>query len=428
MSSQLANNVYEKRESCAICNSHNLSTVLDLGSVPLAGFFPTDRERNSITLFPLQLQMCIDCKLVQTDSVIDPDVLFRDYRYLSSVGLTKYFHNVAKELDEKYVLRGKDILEFGCNDGVLLQPLVSLGANAVGVDPSINVSQIARNKGLNVITKYFNYENFGSVDFHEKYDFIISNNTFAHIIDINSTVKAVSHCLKQNGKFIFEVHYLKKLVDELQWDNIYHEHIYYYSVTTLYKFLERYNLFIVDVEHRDIHSGSIRITAEKKEVPQVHHIYHMPQNVENVMMLEAATICNPSYLTKFQEDVLQHINKFKQEITVAKKKYKRIAGYGASGRANMFCNITKLNKDLIEFIVDESPERCGRFIANTDIPILGVDALKNNDIDLLIIFAWNYAKMIIEKTKFKDYTYLIIFPQIKYFKSHELADLQFNSI
>ena len=106
-----------------------------------------------------------------------------------------------------------------------------MGANAIGVDPSINVSQIARDKGLNVITEYFNYDTFGTDKWKNKFDFILANNAFAHIIDIKNTAKAVQHCLKDGGSFIFEVHYLQNLVDELQWDNIYHEHIYYYSVT-----------------------------------------------------------------------------------------------------------------------------------------------------------------------------------------------------
>ena len=127
-------------------------------------------------------------------------------------------------LDDKYDIKGKDILEIGCNDGVLLKPLCDLGANAVGIDPAKNVVKVAREKGLNVHNGYFSYENHKS--FENKFDLVLSNNTFAHIIDIQDSVRGINNVLKPNGDFIFEVHYLKSLIEGNQWDNIYHEHIY----------------------------------------------------------------------------------------------------------------------------------------------------------------------------------------------------------
>lgn len=413
--------MYDKREKCASCESNKLKTILNLGEVPLAGVFPLKEDINKIVTYPLELQICEECKLVQTDSVIDPDELFKDYRYLSSVGLSKYFQTVANELNDTYDLKDKKILEFGCNDGVLLKPLTDLGAITTGVDPSINVSKIARDKGLNVITDYFNNDTFGTEEWESKFDFIISNNTFAHIIDITNTVKAVNHCLVDGGKFIFEVHYLQNLIDELQWDNIYHEHIYYYSVTALDNMLSKHGLSIVDVEKRDIHSGSIRITAEKSD-------NGVSDKVREVIESESETICDMDYLKDFDNSVMKHISDFKIEIDKLKKEGKSIGGYGASGRANMFCNITNIDSDTVEFIVDESPERCGRYISNTSIPIVDVEHLKNSDVDVLIIFAWNYSKMIIDKTKFGDYKYMIAFPSINYFTKDESDKLNFITL
>ena len=393
---------YEKRECCASCDSKNLKTILDLDQVPLAGFFPKKEELSTVSSYSLELQICEDCKLVQTDSVIDPDVLFRDYRYLSSIGLTNHFEGVAKDLHEKYNIIDKDILEFGCNDGVLLQPLTDIGANAIGVDPSINVSQIARDKGLNVITDYFNYDTFGTNKWEDKFDFILANNAFAHIIDIKNTTKAVQHCLKDGGKFIFEVHYLKNLIDELQWDNIYHEHIYYYSITALNNMLSNYGMNIVDVEEISIHSGSIRVTAEKGAVST-------SDKVKEIIENESKTICDIKYLKTFNKNVQQHIEDFGVAIKELVDAGVRVAGYGASGRANMFCNITNLDSDIIEFV--------------------DVETLKNaTDIDLLIIFAWNYSKMIVEKTQFRDFDYMIAFPSVNIFTTEGIKELNLNSI
>lgn len=402
---------YQKRSCCANCNNKELYDILDLGKVPLAGHFP-ESNINDVDLFPLKLQFCEECKLVQTDSVIDPDLLFRDYRYLSSVGLSNHFENFAKDLESTYGIKGKKILEFGCNDGVLLEPLKKLGADAVGVDPSINVTKIAKDKGLNVITEYFNYDKFGTSEWESKFDFVLGNNAFAHIIDINNTTKAVSHCLKDDGIFIFEVHYLGNLIDELQWDNIYHEHIYYYSITSLKNMLSKFNLTIVDYDKIPIHSGSIRVTAKKGDT-------EIPKKVLDIIEFESQTICDLKYLKKFEASVNNHISDFKRYIEVAKSDNLKIAGYGASGRANMFCNITGIDREVVGFIVDESPERCNRFIPKMNIPIVGIEYLEDNEIDVLIIFAWNYSKMIIKKTSFKKFKYMIAFPNIRIIESSD---------
>ena len=161
-----------------------------------------------------------------------------------------------------------------------------------------------------------------------------------------------------------------------------------------------------DFEEIPIHSGSIRVTVTNSKRN------HPPQKVLDRIELESKTIANVEYLRSYGEDVRNHITNFNNTIEELQKNY-TIAGYGASGRANMFCNLTDLNSNIVKFIVDESPERCGRYIANTDIPIVDVETLKNSDVDLLIIFAWNYSKMIIEKTQFKKFKYLVAFPTIQ---------------
>jgi methylation protein EvaC len=399
---------YQKRTNCSACDGTDFQTILDLGVVPLAGYFPNPLEVGKESKYPLKLVVCKKCKLVQTDSMINPKLLFEDYRYLSSVGLSKHFENVAKILDDKYDVKDKDILEIGCNDGVLLKPLCDLGAKAVGIDPATNVVKVAREKGLSVHNGYFSYDNHKLFD--KKFDLVLSNNTFAHIIDIQDSVKGINHVLKPDGNFIFEVHYLKSLIEGNQWDNIYHEHIYYYSITALHNMFKRYGMTIIDFEEIPIHSGSIRVTVKNSETD-------IPKKITDRIKLESDTICNLEYLGQYSEDVKKHISDFNK--TLDSLKGKKIGGYGASGRANMFCNVTNLTKDNIDFIVDESPERCGRYIANKEIPIVDIDVLKYSDVDLLIIFAWNYSKMIIDKTQFKKFKYLVAFPKVQLVDSYE---------
>ena len=406
---------YQKRETCASCGGNSFETILDLGVVPLAGYFPTKEELKNESRYPLSLLVCNDCKLVQTDSVINPKLLFEDYRYLSSVGLSKHFNEVADILNERYDVNDKHILEIGCNDGVLLEPLQKLGAIVEGVDPAVNVVKLATNKGLKVYNDFFNDKKFGGNEFKGKYDLVISNNTFAHIIDLQSVVRGIHHVLKPNGDFIFEVHYLKNLVQGKQWDNIYHEHIFYYSITALQNMFKRYGMTIIDFEEIPIHSGSIRVTVRNRTVRELDKVN---LRVEWESKWPHSFISDVNHLKNYGEVVDDHIAQFKKTIKELAKKY-TIAGYGASGRANMFCNLTDLDKDVVKFIVDESPERCGRYIANTEIPIVDIDTLKNSDVDLLIIFAWNYSKMIIEKTQFKSYSYLVAFPNIQLVQSYD---------
>ena len=256
-----------------------------------------------------------------------------------------------------------------------------------------------------IFVLYFNYETFGTSDFENKYDLVLSNNTFAHIPDIQSVVRGIKHVLKPSGDFIFEVHYLQSLIDGKQWDNIYHEHIFYHSITGLNNLFNKYDMTLIDFEEIPIHSGSIRVTVKNKNI-------NTPQKVLDRIELESKKIADVEYLRSYGEDVRNHITNFIIQSEELKENH-TIAGYGASGRANMFCNLTDLNSDIVKFIVDESPERCGRYIANTDIPIVDVETLKNSDVDLLIIFAWNYSKMIIEKTQFRKFKYLVAFPTVQ---------------
>ena len=171
-----------------------------------------------------------------------------------------------------------------------------------------------------------------------------------------------------------------------------------------------YDMTIIDFEEIPIHSGSIRVTVKNSVVD-------VPKKIIDRIELESDTICNLDYLGQYSEDVKKHISDFNE--TIDSLQGKKIGGYGASGRANMFCNVTGLTEDNIDFIVDESPERCGRYIANTEIPIVDVDTLKSSDVDLLIIFAWNYSKMIIEKTQFRKFKYLVAFPKVQLVDSYE---------
>ena len=392
------------REKCAGCDSDNFSIIYNFGEIPLAGSFPLEADRNDIKKYPLSIVMCNDCKLVQTDTLIEPKILFKDYRYISSVGMQKHFNSYADWLVSKAGVKPiNSVLEFGCNDGPLLDALRSRGIhNTIGIDPATNIVKLGRKKGLDIENDFFNSEFVVDNRWENKFDYILASNTFAHITDINSVVKGVKQSLKKDGKFIFEVQYLVDLVDKFQFDFMYHEHLYYYTVTSLTHLLSKHGLKIIDVERVPIHSGSIRVTATKdfnvKVNPKVSKFIEMEKGYNDL-----------SNFSNSIEISLQGLKTF-----LKNNSDKKIIGYGASGRANVVVGTLDLDSTDVDYIIDESPERYNRYTSNGKIPIYPPSQI--DKADYILIFAWNFADMIIEKTKHLGIPYVIPFPQIKIIK------------
>jgi methylation protein EvaC len=404
---------HEKRKKCAICDNVELKTIIEYGEVPLAGDFPSKDELQIERKFNMDLLFCEKCFLLQTDSVIDADTLFKDYRYMSSIGLSKHFTDVASFLKGRFNLNpDSKILEIGSNDGVLLKPLQELGLLPIGIEPAVNISKVALDKGCNVINDFFNEKNALKYFGENNFDLVVSNNCFAHIDDIHSIVRGVNKVLKQDGHFVIEVHYVKNLIEQLQYDNIYHEHIYYYSLSALNNLFKQYNMTIVDYEEIPIHSGSIRVIVSNSNVETTARVN------ERFEFEKEHGLTSLEYFKNFSDDVYNHAKKIREELIKLKEQNFKIAGYGASGRANMLCNLANLGPDLIDYIVDESPERCGRYIAGKHIPIVNKQHLLDDKPDYIMIFAWNFSKMIIEKLEGNDFNYIIGFPDFKIVKNY----------
>jgi SAM-dependent methyltransferase len=270
---------YKKRVACACCGNTSLKNVISFGEVPLAGNFPKKEELSDVKKYELSLMFCETCALLQTDSIIDSDTLFKDYRYMSSIGLTNHFTNVANLYKNRFNLGDNSkVLEIGSNDGVLLKPLNDLGINALGVEPATNIHEVAKSRGCNSINDYFGVD-FAKKHFKQgQFDLIVANNCFAHIDDIHSIVNGVKYCLSDNGHFVIEVHYLKNLIEGFQFDFIYHEHLYYYSLNSLSNLLNKHGMIVVDFEEISIHSGSIRVYAKKNGI--------IPEKVTTRLMQE----------------------------------------------------------------------------------------------------------------------------------------------
>ena len=407
-------NIHKVRKECAVCGNKKLETIMQYGDVPLAGNFPSKEDFSKDKKNNLNIQFCPVCSLLQTDSIIDAAALFEDYRYMSSIGLTKHFTEVAKDIKHKY--NPNRVLEIGSNDGVLLEPLQQLGIPAVGVDPAVNICDIAKSKGCKVYNEYFSEELVDKLKFENSFDLVVCNNCFAHIDDIQSIVRGVKKALIKDGHFQIEVHYVKPLIDNLQYDNIYHEHLYYYSLTALHHLFKMNSMTIVDFEEIPIHAGSIRVVVKNSEE-------ELNKKVSQRLSVEKDDwkITSLPYFTSFGNRVSHHIDNIKATLTEIKKQNKKIVGYGASGRANMICNLAGITPDVLDYIVDESPERAGRYIAGTHVPIVNKEHLDKDSSppEYIMIFAWNFSKMIIDKLQGNCYKYIVAFPEMQVVEHHE---------
>ncbi len=254
---------------CSFCDSKRLGLVMDFGEVGLAGAFLKPEQFATERTFPMRLHFCQDCYAVQVTDKVPADLLFQNYFYFSSSidTLRDHFQQYASEVTQRFLDPAKaTVLEFGCNDGVLLRPLADQGIRTViGVDPASNVVATINDSRVKVINDYFTEAVARRVVAeYGKVDLIMANNVYAHIPDIQDTTRAVAEALQPDGVFVFEVHYLGKVIDELQYDMIYHEHLYYYSLLSVINHLARYDMMVVDIKPIPIHAGSVRFYACKK--------------------------------------------------------------------------------------------------------------------------------------------------------------------
>lgn len=384
---------YKKRKFCRFCGSKDLVKFLDLGSMPHAGDFLMANEVGREKYYPLRIYFCKKCKLVQILDIISPDTLFKDYHYLSSVSLSEHFKKYADEIGKKFLTKNSFVIEIGSNDGVLLFPLKKKGIRVLGVDPAENVVNIANKKGVETLTMYFNKKT--SENILQKYgqaDVVLANNVLAHIDDMNDAFLGIKNILNTDGVLIFEVHYFPDLIKKLQYDFFYNEHLSYYSLNSLIPFLNKFDLEIFDVKKNLIHSGSIRVYAKLKNNTK----YKIKKSVLKFLSSEDKFISLKS-LNIFSRKVYEHKNKLKEIILNIKSNGNRIVGYGASGRGNTLLNFLELDNKILDYIVDESPERQNKFTPGTHIPIVSPKFFRNDDVKYALLLAWNYQKEIGKK-------------------------------
>ncbi|MEA9598543.1 class I SAM-dependent methyltransferase [Polynucleobacter sp. AP-Sanab-80-C2] len=393
---------------CAFCNAKLHTKVMDFGEVALAGGFLSPNGFQKETFYPLRLFYCEQCYGLQVVDKVDAAELFQDYFYFSSSinTLKNHFKNYATEVVSRFLkkpLNDAKVLEFGCNDGVLLRPLADLKIGTViGVDPAANVVKTINDPRIKIVNSFFNLATAKEViSQFGKVDMVIANNVYAHISDMQDVTWAIHEVLNEEGVFIFEVHYLGKMMDELQYDMIYHEHLYYHSLLSLKKHFERYRMLIFDVEPVSTHAGSMRYYVCKEGSENANNLTQAVQTLANEE-IERGYNRKETFL-----NFSTQVNNTKLELMALidrlKDSGKSIVGYGASGRANTLIQYCGLGQQHLDYVVDDAPIKQGFYTPNSHLLIRPSTALESrNPPDYVLIFAWSF----LEEIMLRSSTYL----------------------
>lgn len=409
-----------QRSTCRFCESKNLVEVFDLGVVPLAGGFLKESEFTKEKFYPLKLNFCRDCCLLQVSNVIPAEILFKNYFYFSSAikTLVEHLAAFASEINERFLKTKKNpsVFEIGCNDGVMLKPFARLGVKAVGIDPATNVVNSIDSTEITVINDFFNEETAKRVRVQcGQFDAITSSYSFAHIDDMISVIKGVKALLKDDGVFIFEVYYLGTLIEEMQYDMIYHEHMSYYSLMALDNFLALHGMEIFDTTFTPgVRSGAVRFYARnvgKRSEPVSYSVAKMREDeIKRGYNKEQTFVDYAAKIAKTRKELLQVMDDLKNRGKV-------IIGYGASGRGTTIMNFCGIDGKYLDYVVDDAPAKHGFYTPGTHVEIKPWDVTKAGSFpEYALLFAWSFIDEV--KKRRLDYLaqdgkFIVPLPEVK---------------
>ena len=383
---------------CRHCGSQNLSPVIDLGSSPPSNAYLFEGDLNKLEKwFPLKVNVCNECFLVQTEDYSNADELFDgDYAYFSSFSKTMLDHskNYVGSMVERFSLNEDSmVIEIAANDGYLLQLVKEQGIPCLGVEPTKSTAEAARQKGIEIVEAFFGVALAEKlVDRGFSADLMASNNVLAHVPNINDFVEGYSILLKPEGVATFEFPYLVNLFEKNQFDTIYHEHYSYLSLSAVNTIFSANGLRVFDVELIDTHGGSLRVYAEREDSPR--------ENSQSKMVNELlANEKDGGYLSNRAYVGFQYIaEKAKDDMVKflinAKEEGKSVSAFGAAAKGNTFINFAGIRPDLISVVADSNPAKQGKFLPGSRIPIVSEEVLASRKPDYVIILPWNLSKEI----------------------------------
>ena len=401
---------------CRHCKNTLEHVFLDLGFAPPSNdYLAKDELSAPETTFPLKLYVCDDCWLVQTEDYSRANELFaKDYAYFSSTSISwldhsaQYVEKITKELS---LTKESFVIEVASNDGYLLKNFVSSGVPCLGIEPTESTADAAEKIGVPVLRKFFGVKVAQELaNAGKKADLICGNNVYAHVPDINDFTEGLKIALKDNGVINLEFPHLMRLIENNQFDTVYHEHFSYLSLSTVSAIFSSVGLRIFDVEELSTHGGSLRIYAC--------HADHPRTTAKAVIgLLEQEEVFGLKSLgiyKSFQQKANKVKNDFISFLIEQKSMGKSIAGYGAAAKGNTLMNYAGLKTDLIDFVCDAAPSKQNKYMPGSHVPILHPLELAKRKPDWVVIFPWNIAKEVREQQNIANWggKFIIAIPKL----------------
>jgi hypothetical protein len=382
---------------CRFCKTPLKDTVVDLGMSPLCeSFLAADQLDRMEPFYPLHVQVCRKCLLVQISEYVSPEHIFTEYAYFSSFSSSWLKHAedyVGAMVDRLHLSSGSFVMELASNDGYLLQYFVKRGIPCLGIEPAANVAKSAVERGVPTKVTFFDEQSARKLrDEGVQADLVLGNNVLAQVPDLNSFVAGIPIVLKPTGTATFEFPHLTRLFEGNQFDTIYHEHFSYFSLLAIEAIFAGHGLTVFDVEELWTHGGSLRIYAR----PAADESRPVTARLKELRAREeAAGYRQMETYARFEQQVRETKRKLLELLIGAKRAGKRVVGYGAPGKGNTLLNYCGIRTDFIDFTVDRNPYKHGKFLPGTHIPIFSPERLDEAKPDYIFILPWNFKDEIV---------------------------------
>lgn len=385
------------KNNCRVCKGNNLIKILDLGTMPLANnLLREDDLKKSEPKFPLAVYFCKDCNLLQLLDLVNPEILFKHYFYQTSTSrpLAEHFVELGNNLADRFIDKKDDLfIDIGGNDAVLLDNIKNR-CRVLNIEPARNIAEISKNKGVETVCEFFNKGVAEKI--REKYGLakvVTATNVFAHIDDLESVLKGIEILIGDKGVFVFEVHWAANLLGLAGiggFDQIYHEHLSYFSLLAVEKLINRFNLKIFDIKTVPIHGQSLQVYVGKNNV-SLESVKEFLEKERKMGLDNLETYLN------FSKEVEKNKKELSDLLLRLKKENKKIVGYGAPGKGTTLLNYFQIGKEILDFIIDDSPLKQGNYVPGVRIPIAAREKLEECRPDYLLLLAWNYEESILQK-------------------------------
>jgi len=388
-----------KRKGCMFCGTELRHTFVDLGMSPLCESYVSSEQLNQMEPFyPLHVFVCENCFLVQLEEYVSPENIFTEYAYFSSYSDSwlQHMRLYSDKIVDRLRLNSQSfVVEVGSNDGYLLQNFVAKGIPVLGIEPAANIAKIAVEKGIHTLIEFFSEKLARQLaEEGRRADLIAGANVLAQVPNVNDFVEGIKILLKPRGVVTIEFPHLMRLMEENQFDTVYHEHFSYFSFLTVEKIFAAHGLTLFDVEEIPTHGGSLRIYGcHKGEVS-----YPVGARVTELRAREERLgFTRLGHYFSFAEKVRETKWKLLEFLIKAKREGKSIAGYGAPGKGNTLLNYCGIRTDFIDYTVDRNPYKQGKFLPGTHIPIFPPNKIKETKPDFVLILPWNFKDEIMSQ-------------------------------